>query len=212
MTAWSIVSVHDGPPLGARPRWADAICSGWRRSFSPVSPQSVFYSGVVFVRAENEPQRRLVTGSAFLPVVIIDVELKLAEIAVRELADLKIEQDVAFQDDVIKHEIDVEVIALERESLLPGDEGKAFSEFQEEGLQLIQQRLLDIRLGEAVRFRQAEKFDNDRIFEYIGRRGNFMAFGRQPNPAGFIAAFGETFEQKAGDLAFEFARGPALLN
>ena len=58
--------------------------------------KGVFHDGVVFVGAEDEPERGVVARSAFLAVEIIHVELELAEIGVGELADLEVQQNVTF--------------------------------------------------------------------------------------------------------------------
>jgi hypothetical protein len=50
--------------------------------------EGVFHDGVVLVGAEDEAKRGLVAGRAFLAVVVVDVELELAEVGVREFADL----------------------------------------------------------------------------------------------------------------------------
>ena len=57
--------------------------------------QRVFHDGVVFVGAEDEAERGIVAGRAFLAVVVIDVELELTEVLVGELADFQVEEDVA---------------------------------------------------------------------------------------------------------------------
>ena len=58
--------------------------------------KGVFHGGVVFVGAEDEPERGVVARSAFLAVEIIHVELQLAEVGVGELADLEVQQIVRF--------------------------------------------------------------------------------------------------------------------
>src|SRR3970282_3020722 len=80
------------------------------------------------------------------------VQLKLAKILVCELAGLEVNDHVALQDGVIEHQIDVEVVAVQREPFLPGHEGKASSQLQQEGFQVVEQRLLQIRLHQLRRF------------------------------------------------------------
>lgn len=112
---------------------------------------------------------------------------------------------------MIEDEVDVEVVAVEREALLTGDEGETFAEFEEEGLELIEEGLLDIGFDEAVRLRQSNKFHDDGIFEDVGGGENFLTFGREAADAGLVAALGETLEEETGDLTLELAGGPALL-
>ena len=118
-----------------------------------------------------------------------------------ELADFEVNQDVAFQHGMVKNEVDVEMITVERDPFLPGDEGETFAEFQQEGLQVVDEGLLQIGFHETMRFGQSEEFDDDRIFEHIHGRGNFLSFGRELHQSDLVPALGEAFKKQAIDLA-----------
>ena len=89
--------------------------------------ERVFHHGIVFIRGEDEAESGIIIRCAAFPVVVIDVELQLADVFVGKLAYFEIDEDVALEDGVVEDEIDVEVIALKCETLLSGDEGKAVS-------------------------------------------------------------------------------------
>jgi len=70
------------------------------------------------------------------------VAVHLANVLVGELADLEVDEDEAFEQVVVEDEIDVELIGLIEQALLPGDEAEAASEFEEEGLKVVHDGLL----------------------------------------------------------------------
>ena len=62
-------------------------------------------------------------GRPFVPNSGISVHL--ADILMRQLAGLEIDQHEALEQVVAKDEVHVEVLVLEAHALLPGDEGEA---------------------------------------------------------------------------------------
>ena len=53
-----------------------------------------------------------------------------------EFAQLQINQQKAFELEVVKHQINVEVFIVEANPLLPLDKGKAFTQFQQKLLHI----------------------------------------------------------------------------
>jgi hypothetical protein len=43
---------------------------------------------------------------------------------------------------MVENEVDIEVVTIQRNAFLPGDEGETFAEFEEKGLQVIDEGLL----------------------------------------------------------------------
>ena len=62
--------------------------------------ERVFYDRIIFVRAENQTEGGIVTFSHAFAIVIIDIQLNLSEVAVGELTNFEIDQDVALEDGV----------------------------------------------------------------------------------------------------------------
>ncbi len=52
----------------------------------------------------------------------------------RQAPHLQVNEQEAFQQEIVEHQINVEMLRLGRNAVLPGDEGKAFSQFKQEGL------------------------------------------------------------------------------
>ena len=124
-------------------------------------PEGVADDGVVFVGAKDEAEGGVVAGRAAVFVVVVHIQLKLAEVFVRQFADIEVNEHVAFENGVVEDEINVEMVAVESEALLAGDEGEAFAQFQEEGLKVGDEGGFEFRLNEPGRFGQAEEFDDD---------------------------------------------------
>ncbi len=57
-----------------------------------------------------------------------------------QAADFEIDQYEAFQQVVVKHKIDEEVLRFGSHAILPTDECKAFAEFEQKRLQVLDDR------------------------------------------------------------------------
>ena len=77
-----------------------------------------------------------------LALVVVDIHLHLPEVLVGQLPDLEVQEDEGPGEPVVEHQIDEEMLAVERDPLLAGHEGKPLAQFQEERLQVGNQRLL----------------------------------------------------------------------
>ena len=79
----------------------------------------VLHNGVVFVSTQDQAKRRLIPCGQSVFVVVVDVQLKLPKIRMRQLANLQVDQNKSLQDRVIEDEVDVEMISVERDAFLP---------------------------------------------------------------------------------------------
>src|SRR6266849_5909088 len=113
---------------------------------------------------------------------------------------------------MVENEVDIEVVTVQRDAFLPGDEGETFAEFEEKGLQVINESLLKAGFYQPWRFRQAEEFDHDRVFEDIYRLLDLLPFRRQPQQSFLVFAQRESFIEQAVDLPFKFTSGPVVLD
>jgi len=71
-----------------------------------------------------------------------DVEAELAGVLRDELVDLEFDDDEAGLGPVEEQQVDVEVVAVDLEVVLPTDEGKAMAELKQERLQPVHEGLL----------------------------------------------------------------------
>ena len=55
------------------------------------------------------------------------------------IVELQVDEDEAAEDAVVENEIDPVVGVVERDAVLPADEGEAFSKLKEEGLEVVAQ-------------------------------------------------------------------------
>jgi hypothetical protein len=118
---------------------------------------------VVLVRAQDEPERRVLVG---LPLVLVQpaqVQLHLPLVARIEAAELQLHGDERAQPAVEEEQVEVVVVRADRHALLPRDEAEALPQLQQEALQLPQDGRLQLAL--AVVGRQAEEVEDVRISE-----------------------------------------------
>lgn len=94
--------------------------------------EGVFHFRVVLVGAKHDADCRIVCVGADFGVVVVDVQLHLANFGIASLAHFKVDDDVAFGYDVIEDEVGVEVRAVDGDSPLTADKGESASEFEQE--------------------------------------------------------------------------------
>ena len=81
--------------------------------------------GVVFIGTQENAHRRIVVSGAQVAVVPTDIRVELADVLVGELFQLQIDQHMALQDAVIKHQVDEVVRVANQDASLTGFETKA---------------------------------------------------------------------------------------
>lgn len=131
----------------------------------------VFHGGVVLVGAEDDPDGRVVAGRDGVGFPPVEVEVHLAGVAVLEGADFQVEQDVAAEEAVVEDEVHVVVPVADGDAFLPGLEAEAHAEFEQEGLEMVEEGGLEVVLGVGGAFGQAGKFEHVGIAEQVGDVG-----------------------------------------
>ena len=74
--------------------------------------------GVLFL-AEHDTDGVVLRLRSDVPIEVVDLHLHLAEVLMRELANLEVDEYIGPQQPVIKHEIDEEMFFVESEPPLP---------------------------------------------------------------------------------------------
>lgn len=166
--------------------------------------------GFVAVGAEDHADGRVIVRHAQFAVVVVDVELHLDEILLRQLADLEINQDVALQSGVVEGQVDVEVVAVECQPLLPRHESESAPEFQQELPHMADECLLHAALNQLMPFWQVKKLQYAGILKNIDRALWLLAFLRKFHDSLLASALEQPLEEQAVDLAFEIGRGSAF--
>jgi hypothetical protein len=141
-------------------------------------------------------------------VEVVHIHLHLAEVAVGELADLEIDQNITAQQPIVENEVHEEVVLAEGEALLPSLEEKAFAEFEEEVLELAYDCGLEVALGVGGLFLQTEKLQDAGILEQVRGAANGVPVQRQPVDAILVPAQGEAFVAAGTRLALELGERP----
>lgn len=118
--------------------------------------------GFVFLRAEDEADGGVIAADLVKVFIQADVAVHLADILMGELADFEIDEDEALQEVVVEDEIDAEFVVLEDEAFLPRDKTEAAPEFEQEGLEVVHDGLLQLRLMKAWTGGQAEELEDGR--------------------------------------------------
>src|SRR5689334_17374804 len=116
-----------------------------------------------------------------MPFEPAQIELHLPLVGGRKLADLEIDDDKPAQRAMVKKQVDVVIFVVDDDALLPGNEGEAGAQFEDESLHLAQDGAFEILF--AVGVGQAEKIEEIRVAKnQVGRQRVFLAQGLQLLP------------------------------
>ena len=91
--------------------------------------------------AEDESHRRVLSGVCPMLPGIIEIQVHLAGIGVREFPGFEINENEAPQAAVKKHQVDAVPFIPDAQALLAGDEGEVVAEFEQEVLKMKNERL-----------------------------------------------------------------------
>ena len=130
-----------------------------------------------------------------------------------QLAGLEIEEHEAFEEVVVEDQIQVEILRLGADALLPRHEGEAFAQLQEKGLEIADQCVFELRLEQPSGGGHAEEFEEHGIVDEIPRpqRQRSQFLGGLVAYRLAILAGQEAFLVKGADLPIERAGAPALI-
>jgi len=100
--------------------------------------------------AEDESHRRVLSGVCPMLPGIIEIQVHLAGIGVREFPGFEINENEAPQSAVKKHQVDAVPFIPDAQALLASHEGEVIAEFQKEVFEVKNQRLFQRRFGVLV--------------------------------------------------------------
>lgn len=95
----------------------------------PIGERGVLGHRFTTIGAEDDPDRGVIVGSGALIVEQANVEVHLADVLRRELPCFQIDQYEAFEDVMVKHKIDVVMVAVGTDALLTSDKRESRSQF-----------------------------------------------------------------------------------
>ena len=93
--------------------------------------QRKFHHFVVLAGAQQDTNRRLVAFYHLVLFVVTDVAIELAQVLMPECVVLEFNEHMAFEDAVVEHQINKEVVAADEQALLPRLEAEAVAQFQQ---------------------------------------------------------------------------------
>jgi len=129
----------------------------------------------------------------------------------RRLVQFDVDDDVAAQEAVVEDQIDEIVVLIEGEALLASLEKEAFAEFEQEMLQPVDDGLLQIRLGVAGFFLQAQELEHQRLLQQILRAHDDLPFLGELADACLVPAARQPLVKAGGFLALQLADIPVCL-
>lgn len=106
------------------------------------------------------------------------------------------------EDAVVEDEVDVEVISLERDALLPAHEAEALAQLEEEVFEAIDDHLLEVPLVRGDGLTELEELEDERILDDVVRLRDLLPLGREPCRVAFER---EPLEEHRRHLPFQLA-------
>jgi len=100
--------------------------------------------------AGDQAEWGFLAGSHLLPLQPAEVEFRLPLVGRLEAAEFQVDGDEPAQAAVVEKQVEVVVVAVDGDALLPGDEGGAAAGFEDERLQFAEDAGLDVLLGVGV--------------------------------------------------------------
>jgi len=94
--------------------------------------------------AEDESHRGVLSGVCPMLPGIIEIQVHLAGIGLREFPGFEINENEAPQSAVKKHQADAIPFIPDAQALLAGDEGEVVAEFEQEVLKMKNERLFQV--------------------------------------------------------------------
>ena len=141
---------------------------------------------------------------------VIQIQMHLSGVRIAEAPDLEIDDDQASQTSMEKHQIDPEPRVVYPQAALPADESKVIAKLEQEIRQVLDQRLLKIRLRILVP--DVEKLEHERVANRLFRREEITRLDISGflEQGGLVARQRQSLVKLATDLAVELTHRPAF--
>ena len=108
---------------------------------------------------------------------VVEIEVHLSSVGVRESANLQVDNHQASQTPVKKQQIHPVPFSADTKAPLPAHEAEVPSEFQDKDLQALDQRFFEIALG--VLILEVQEFEDVRVFDFL--LGKHSVFSSVPS-------------------------------
>ncbi len=145
-----------------------------------------------------------------MAVEVVDVHLHLPQVLMRQLVRFQINQHIALQKTVVKHQIHKKAVLLVSEALLSRLEEEALAKLKKERLQLGYDGGFEIGFSICRPLFHTEKFKDKRVFQHVTRFFEGLAIACEAQDFRLVAGKGEAFIQAASILSLQLAHCPLL--
>jgi hypothetical protein len=85
----------------------------------------------------------------------------------RQLTDLEVQQDEGMREPVVEHQVDKEMLAVERDPLLASHEGEALARLEQKLLERDDQGLLQVGLAESLVLTEPGELQDQGLFHQV---------------------------------------------
>ena len=116
-----------------------------------VARQGVFHHFFVFVAAEQDADTGVFVWFFYISVQGFEVEVQLAEVFGRKLADFEFEGYQGAESAVVEQQIQVKILIAYLQAVLFAHKNEIAAQFQDERLGVLQQGVLQIPLAVGLR-------------------------------------------------------------
>ena len=113
---------------------------------------------MVFLRAEQESHRRIVSIGHHVFAIPGHVGVELAEVFMGEFVHFELDEDMAFQDTMVENQIHEPSGLSDDDALLPGFEAKAVTEFHQEFMQVVQESIFEVGFADHLTGFESKEF------------------------------------------------------
>src|SRR5712692_6903419 len=180
-----------------------------RKNLVRQSLECILGYGVVFLGAEDEPDRWVLAWECPVFPRIVEVEVHLAGVGVRELVELEVDDDQATQPTMEEEQVDPVPLVADPQPPLTTHEREVAAQLQQERFQLRDERGFQVGLG--ILILEREEFEEVGILDLLLRRERIVRRLRRSAAEHRRLVLGEdrALVELAADLAVELSDRPA---
>ncbi len=168
----------------------------------------VFDEQLIFVSGENDADGRIVTLRVFLGGKVAEIHVHLPDVVMLDFVDFQINENKTAQDAVVENEVHPVVGVVQSDTVLPADEGEAFTKFEKEWLKVVAEARFQIGFGDIMRLRDFQKLEDVGIAEQIGRLVDDLALRGELMDGLHVLAGGESQEERGFFLTLQLTNRP----
>ena len=162
----------------------------------------------IFLGAKDQSDGWILVGPRPVLTGVIEIEVHLARVSMSKLAKFEIDDHQAAEPAVEEKEIHTIPFGADTQASLAADEGEIAAQFEQEGLQVLNQGLLKLGLG--IFILQPQEFEYERILDFFLRSDPVLGLGPATllEHGGLVAREGSAFIEERRDLAVQLPNRP----